>query len=85
MLKDTKKDDSYDAWCVANVLLSRLDDLPESKPNDIFWTLSQLVNRRESIVVTGVRLKGQLHEQLSHSYSSYKKFFTLIDTKTALN
>lgn len=81
----TKKDDSYDAWCVSNVLLSRLDDLPEVKPNDIFWTLAQLVNRRESIVVTRVRLKGQLHEQLSHNYASYKKFFTLMDTKTALN
>jgi transposase len=81
----TKKDDGYDASCIANVLLYRLDELPDACPNDAFWTLAQLVNRRESIVIALVKLKTQLHEQLAHSYSSYKKFFSLIDTKTALN
>lgn len=32
-----------------------------------------------------VKLKNQLHEQLKHAYASYNKYFTVIDTKTALN
>jgi transposase len=47
--------------------------------------LAQLVGRRELIVQSTVGLKNQLHEYLSHSYSSYKKFFTVIDTNTSLN
>jgi transposase len=81
----TQKNDGYDALCIANVLLYRFDELPDACPNDAFWTLAQLVNRRESIVNAQIKLKNQLHEQLTHSYSSYKKFFTVIDTKTALN
>ena len=30
------------------------------------------------------RLKNQLHEQLVHSYPSYRKFFAIIDRPTAL-
>lgn len=81
----TKKDDAYDALCVANVLLNRLDELPDASPHDAYWTLAQLVNRRESIVQSMIGLKNQLHDYLSHSYASYKKFFSVIDTKTALN
>ena len=81
----TKKGDAYDALCVANVLLNKLDELPDACPHDSFWTIAQLVNRRESIVQSLVTLKNQLHEQLKHAYASYNKYFTVIDTKTALN
>lgn len=81
----TKKDDSYDALCVANVLLNKLDELPDACPHDSFWTIAQLVNRRAAIVESLVTLKNQLHEQLKHAYASYNKYFTVIDTKTALN
>lgn len=81
----TKKDDGYDALCVANVLLNLLDKLPDASPHDAYWTLAQLVNRRESLVQSLIGLKNQLHEQLAHSYSSYKEFFSVIDTNTSLN
>lgn len=31
-----KKDDAYDALCVANVLLNRFDELPDACPHDSF-------------------------------------------------
>jgi transposase len=80
----TKKNDEYDAQCVAEVLISKLDTLPDAKPSDDYWTLGQLVNRRENIVVELTRLKNQLHEQLVHAYPRYKDFFTVIDRPTAL-
>ena len=81
----TKKDDSYDALCVANVLLNKLDELPDACPHDSFWTIALLVNRRAAIVESLVTLKNQSHEQLKNAYASYNKYFTVIDTKTALN
>jgi transposase len=80
----TKKDDSYDAYCVAVILLNQLNELPDAKPEDSYWTLAQLVNRRENVVIEITRLKNQLHEQLVHSYPSYRKFFSIIDRPTAL-
>lgn len=80
----SKKNDSYDAYCVAVILLNMLDELPDGKPEDSYWTLAQLVNRRENIVTEITRLKNQLHEQLVHSYPSYRKFFSIIDRPTAL-
>ncbi len=80
----TKKNDSFDALCVANVLLEKLDELPDANPEDSYWTLKQLVNRRDGIVKDGTRLKNKLHEQLVHAYPSYKKFFSVIDLRTAL-
>lgn len=80
----TKKNDSFDALCVARVLLDRLDELPDARNQDLFWTHTQLVNKRESLLDSIIVLKNQLQEQLSHAYSSSKKYFTLIDTNTAL-
>jgi len=79
-----KKNDSYDARCVATILINMLDTLPDAKPEDGYWTLAQLVNRRENIVVEVTRVKNQLHEQLSHAYPRYREFFTVIDRPTAL-
>lgn len=79
-----KKNDEYDAYCVATVLINQLNSLPDAKPEDNHWTLSQLVNRRDILVKDGIRLKNGLHEQISVVYPSYHKFFCDIDRKTAL-
>ncbi len=78
------KDDSFDALCVARVLLSRLDKLRNANPQDMFWTINQLVERRSMMVKTSTALKNQLHVQLAHNYPSYQKFFSEIDGKTAI-
>lgn len=80
----TQKSDSWDAFCIAKVLFARLDDLPDANPQDIYWTIGQLVARRNSIVKHAASLKNQLHQQLSYHYPSYKKFFCDIDGKAAL-
>lgn len=79
-----KKNDEHDAYCVATVLINQLHTLPDAKPEDNHWTLSQLVNRRNTLVKDGIRLKNALHEQVSAAYPSYRKFFCEIDRKTAL-
>jgi transposase len=78
------KDDSFDALCVARVLLSRLDELRDANPQDLYWTINQLVERRTMMVKTATALKNQLHVQIAHNYPSYQKFFSEIDGKTAL-
>lgn len=80
----TEKSDSWDAECVARILLNKLDRLPDAKPNDLFWLIQQLVSRRNVLVKAQGALKNQLHIQLSHHYPSYKKFFLEVDGKTAL-
>lgn len=79
-----KKNDEYDAYCVAMVLIDQLHTLPDAKPADNYWTLAQLINRRDTIVTDGIRLKNALHEQVSTAYPSYRKFFSEIDRKSAL-
>jgi len=77
------KDDDQDAYCVARVLRDMIDRLPDAAQQDIFWTIRQLVNRRDALVKSGAMLQNQLHGQLMHNYPSYKKFFCDIDGKTA--
>jgi hypothetical protein len=60
------------------------NDLPDADPQGIYWTIGQLVARRNSIVKHAATLKNQLHQQLSYHYPSYKKFFCDIDGKAAL-
>jgi transposase len=79
-----QKSDSYDAQAVALILINMLDTLPDAVPDDAYWTLSQLMNRREHILTHSIRLKNQLHEQLCSAYPGYKKFFYEIERKTAL-
>ncbi|MDE6747588.1 MAG: transposase, partial [Lachnospiraceae bacterium] len=79
-----KKNDSYDAQCVARVAINELNNLPDAMPEDMYWTLSQLVNRRTNLKVHHVRLKNQLHEQVCIAYPSYKQFFQDIGRPTAL-
>jgi transposase len=79
-----EKNDEHDAYSVATVLINQLHKLPDAKPHDAYWTLSQLVNRREKLVKDGVRLKNGLHEQICIAYPSYRQFFYDIDGKTSL-
>ena len=69
------KTDSYDAECVAKVLLGKLDTLPDAQPNDLYWALSELVTKRRSLVKSCMALKNQIHNYISHHYPSYRKFF----------
>lgn len=80
----TQKSDSWDAECVARILINKLNQLPDAKPNDLFWSIQQLVSRRNALVKAQSALKNQLHIQLNHHYPSYKKFFSELDGKTAL-
>ncbi|URZ03820.1 IS110 family RNA-guided transposase [Clostridium felsineum] len=80
----TKKSDDWDAKCVASVLITNVDELPEANPQDYFWTIKMIVNRRSSLIKTSKTLLNQLHGQLTYSYPSYKKFFCDISGKTAL-
>lgn len=81
---NVKKNDAWDAECVAKVLLDELERLPDANPQDRYWAIAQLVGRRNHIVQGLVSVKNQLHVQLSYHYPSYRKFFTAIDGKTAL-
>ncbi|UJF36438.1 IS110 family RNA-guided transposase [Paenibacillus hexagrammi] len=80
----TKKNDSWDAECLAKILLNKLDILPDANVQDVYWTMGQLVSRRTGLIRSQISLKNQLHAQLSHHYPSYKKFFSDIDGKCAL-
>ena len=80
----TYKTDSYDALCVARVLLTKLNELPDANPIDIYWTLSMLVGRRDAIVKASTALKNQLHNHVVHHYPSYREFFSVFDCNTAL-
>ena len=80
----TKKSDDWDANCIASVLLRKLDTLPDANPQDLYWTIKMMVNRRDSIVKAVTTLTNQLHENLNYNYPSYKKFFSDVNRKTAL-
>jgi hypothetical protein len=52
------KTDSYDALCIARILLSKFDELPDADPRDIYWTLGMLVGRRNAVVKSNAALKN---------------------------
>jgi hypothetical protein len=80
-----KKSDSDDAQAIALATITMLDTLPDACPNDAYWSLGQLVNRRDNIMRHRIRLTNQFHEQLCIAYPSYKVFFTDISRPTALH
>ena len=69
-----RKSDSDDAEAIALATLNMLDKLPDACPNDAYWSLGQLVHRRDNIMKQRTRLVNQLHEQLCIAYPSYKSF-----------
>lgn len=79
-----RKSDSDDAEAIALATLNMLDKLPDACPNDAYWSLGQLVHRRDNIMKQRTRLVNQLHEQLHIAYPSYKQFFNDISRPTAL-
>lgn len=79
-----RKSDSDDAGAIALATLNMLDKLPDACPNDAYWSLGQLVHRRDNIMKHRIRLVNQLHEQLCIAYPSYKRFFNDISRTTAL-
>jgi hypothetical protein len=79
-----QKSDSWDAECVARVLRDELPNLPDAKPIDLYWAISQLVTQRKWQARSLSGMAKRLHQQLSYHYPSYKKFFSEIDGKTAL-
>ncbi len=79
-----RKSDSDDAEAIALATLNMLDKLPNACPNDAYWSLGQLVHRRDNIMKQRTRLVNQLHEQLCIAYPSYKQFFNDISRPTAL-
>ncbi|MDQ0271323.1 hypothetical protein J2S17_003211 [Cytobacillus purgationiresistens] len=50
---------------MARILVNKLDQLPDAKPHDLFWSIQQLVTRRNALVKAQVALKNQLHIPLS--------------------
>lgn len=80
----TKKSDTWDAQCISAVLMRRFELLPDANPQDYYWTLKQLVNRRNALAKTKSMLMRQFHDQIQYSYPSYKKFFHEMECNTAL-
>ena len=80
----TDKTDFGDAECVARVLMTKFDSLPEFEQTDIYWTLGTLVRKRASIVKDNVIIKNQLHSYIIVHFPSYKRFFNDFDCPTAL-
>jgi transposase len=79
-----QKSDSWDAECVAQVLVDKFEDLPTSNPMDMYWMIGQLVTTRSAVAKEQATLLNQLHTQLAYHYPSYHKFFTELDGKTSL-
>jgi transposase len=79
-----QKSDSWDAECVAKVLRDELERLPDAKPIDLFWAISQLVTQRRWLAKNLTGTVKKLHQQISYPYPSYKRFFSEVDGKTAL-
>ena len=46
-----RKSDSDDAEAIALATLNMLDKLPDACPNDAYWSLGQLVHRRDNMVL----------------------------------
>jgi transposase len=78
------KTDSFDALCIAKVLLDEFHTLPDADLHDIYWTLGMLVSRRTAIVKSNIALKQQLHSYIVQHYPSYRTFFSVFDCKAAL-
>ncbi|MCK8826117.1 IS110 family transposase [Fuchsiella alkaliacetigena] len=70
------KSDLIDAEAIANVLLSRFDELPQVHKDDNFKALKQLSNHRRNLVKQRTQIKNQLHDLVHQQYPNYKSFFS---------
>jgi transposase len=66
------------------VLISKLDELPDVRPDERYWILRTLVIRRDFIVKYNISLKNHLHDLLTGHFPNYRKFFYHIDRPSAL-
>lgn len=80
----TKKNDTWDSQCICAVLIRRNAILPDANPQDYYWTMKHLVNRRNALVKATSALVRQFHDQIQNTYPSYKKFFHEIECPTSL-
>ncbi len=80
-----KKNDEFDARCVALAMLMQWETLKDVHIEDQHWTLKQLVSQRDSFVESKTKVRHKLHEVLKHSYPSYDRFFSDIFGKGALH
>jgi len=71
-----KKNDTWDAQCVCVVLMRRYEILPDADPKDYYWTMKQLVHRRNALVKTKSALLQRFYDQIQYDYPSYKKYLT---------
>jgi len=51
-----------------SVLIRRQDTLPEAKPQDYYWTMRYLVNRRDALIKASTKLLQQFHDQIQNVY-----------------
>ena len=80
-----RKSDEDDARAIAMAGIHEFNKLPDACPLDEYWSIQQLVHRRDTIMNQRVRLVNQLHEQLHRAYPYYKEFFQDISRPTALH
>ncbi|MBC1396777.1 IS110 family transposase [Listeria welshimeri] len=80
----TRKNDTWDAQCISSVLMRRSHLLPDANPQDYYWTMRHLVNRRNALVKASTKLMQQFHEQIQTAYPNYKGFFKELDCQTSL-
>lgn len=79
-----RKSDEYDADAIAMTGILYFESLPDAHPLDEYWSIQQLVHRRDTIMNQRVRLVNQLHEMIHRAYPYYKEFFKDISRPTAL-
>jgi len=79
-----KKNDTWDSQCICSVLIRRHEILPDAKPQDYYWTMRYLVNKRDSLAKATTKQVQQLHNQLPTGYPSYKEIFSEIESPTSL-
>ncbi len=80
-----RKSDEDDARAIAMAGIHEFNKLPDACPLDEYWSIQQLVHRRDTIMNQRVRLVNQLHEQLHRAFPYYKEFFQDISRPTALH
>ncbi len=78
------KSDSWDAQCVAKVLYDEIWNLPDADPQDIYFTIGQVVGSRMNMMKSFTILRHQLHTQLAYNYPKYQSFFSDMFGKGAM-
>lgn len=80
-----RKSDIDDARAIAMAGIHEFNKLPDACPLDEYWSIQQLVHRRDTIMNQRVQMVNQLHEQLHRAFPYYKQFFQDISRPTALH